>query len=342
MPRRATTSDASTGSSAGLGVIDVDSRHFLGRNAVSEKVNSNYCRIRGYFWTWVVWRDLDPFVSFEELDTYIEQYMEFIYAHGWPTYRALQLLDAMKHHNPRLKGKLPRSHRRVAQGLRKLHITEHHTPVPMEVVWAIAVVLTRTGKIREAVAILLAFHCYLRISEVARLKKVCVVLRGDHRILSAGSCASITLENTKTGPDQFVLIKNTMMEELLKRTLEESSENHELVFGEMTVKSLRAIVKEGQLLIGLTKQEFYNFHGLRGGGCGNDVFREIYTLPQIKLRGRWVSAKSFQIYSRRCRAMLAKGGLPKGDALLMTLISRLTPEMVFGGLGFVEGVSHEL
>ena len=55
-----------------------------------------------------------------------------------------------------------------------------------------------------------------------------------------------------------------------------------------------------------------------------------------------MSVKSFQIYSRRCRAMLAKGGLPKGDPSLMTLISSLTPETVFGGNGFRKGVSHGL
>lgn len=292
MPRRATLSDARTGSMLGLGVINVDSRNILGRNAVSKKVQLDYCRIRGYFWDWVLWREFNPFVSFEELDVYIEQYMEFIYAHGWPTYRALKVLDALKHHNPRLKGRLPRSHR-AAKGLRALHITEHHTPVPLDVVWAVAVVLTRVGKLREAVAILLSFHCYLRIGEVVNLKHVCVVLQGDLR-MGIGSRASITIESAKTGPDQFILIKNDMIEQLLRRMVHITSENHEYVFGEMTVRSLRASFKQGQLLIGLTKQQFYNFHGLRGGGCGNDVFREIYTLPQIQLRGRWVSVKSFR------------------------------------------------
>jgi len=339
MHRRGTSSGVTPGSMWRLGIKHVDSRHILGQNAVSSRVNADYTRIRGYFWNWVFWKDLEPLVSYEILDSSVEQYMEFIYAHGWPSYRAFKIVDALVHQNPLLGSKFARS-RRAARGLRSLHTTEHHTPVPLDVTWAIAVVLARIGKTTESIAILLAFHCYLRIGEVANLEKQNVVLQGDSR-MGRGSRSSITLSSTKTGPDQFVLVKNNMIEELLKRAIE-LSDDAVFVFGDMTVRSLRAAFKEGQRLIGLSSTEFYNFHGLRGGGCGNDVFREIYTLPEVQLRGRWISLKSFQIYSRRCRAMLAKDGLPRGDAALVMLLTTFSPWLVFGGDVFEEGGRHEL
>ena len=75
----------------------------------------------------------------------------------------------------------------------------------------------------------------------------------------------------------------------------------------------------------------------------HDVFREIYTLPQIQLRGRWVSVKSFRFTVAGVEQSLAKGGLPKGDPSLMTLKFPLSHQRCFlEEMVFREGVRHEL
>lgn len=314
-----------------VGAILPPATGILQEAAVSAVTNQRYKRCREWFWDWILEYHYPEFMSISDLDEAAARYMEWIYISDHPFGRALSLPDALRHANPMLRGKLPFC-QRAKKGLENLQKVDHHDPVPAEVAWGISVALMHLGKVAESTAILLAFHCYLRINEVVQLCTEDVIVRGDERMRER-ALPSISLRKGK-GPgktrlDESVILKDVVIEELLRRQIKRTKSS--ILFEGLTTDELRVAFYEGQKLLGIEEENRFDFHGLRGGGASHDVYVEGLSLDRAQLRGRWRSKSSFRIYIRRNRNVLAKGNLPSGDKELVTLMRQLSPEEVFGG-----------
>jgi integrase len=275
---------------------------------------------------WIVEEGFSYPRSILELDDLAELYCEWIYHYGGAKYRAEQLPDALIFYNPLLKGKLVLCIF-ARKGLKILSPPASRIPIPPKLAWAIIVVLVRMNKRDSAIAVLLAFDCYLRISEVVNLKCFRVFLVGDSR-LGYGAKSSVTMKCTKGGPNQSVNISLKLVERCVGLVREDRVTDEQLFIG-MTIAGLREDFYQALEVLQI-ERGYYVFHGLRAGGAGTDLATERLTFEQIQKRGRWESKKSAKIYVRLCRASLVEGGLPMGNQELVRLLFILDHESVFG------------
>ena len=84
----------------------------------------------------------------------------------------------------------------------------------LDVALALAVVISLVGCVGAAIALLVSYDCWLRISEAARLKPRDVV---DNRgqADAAGRGVAVYLETTKTGRRQAVLVESPALADIL-------------------------------------------------------------------------------------------------------------------------------
>ena len=271
-----------------------------------QSTKQKYQTTRDLFYDWIEDSGHEPPTTPYELDDLAELYLDEIAIYGRPTYWGLTLPDALIHSNSRLRGKLVKC-KDAVKGLKRFKPSRHHIPVSPALAWAIAGVLELTDEGDSAGAVLLAFHCYLRIGEVVNLQCNDVVLRGDPHV-PKGSMSSVTMKSTKKGPDQTVMIDDDLVEDLIRR-IRGKRRGSQLLFGDtLTAPVLRAAFNGAQLLLGLPERCLM-FHGLRSGGAGYDLWANRRSFEEIKKRGRWKDEDSADLYVRRTRAMLIRSTL---------------------------------
>ena len=106
----------------------------------------------------------------------------------------------------------------------------------------------------------------------------------------------IGLSNTKTGPNQSVIVRCSFVTSLILLLLKNKNENSkEKLFPFKNENDFRKIFKSGCISIGLNK---YNFspHCLRHGGATHDFVINKYSINDIIERGRWSESKSVRTY----------------------------------------------
>ena len=104
--------------------------------------------------------------------------------------------------------------RRCIAGWDRLLPSTPYAPMHQDVVHALAAVMCLLGCHGAAVALLVSFDCWLRVSEVAGLRPGDVV---DNRGAAdpAGRGVAVYLETTKTGRRQAVLVESPQVADLL-------------------------------------------------------------------------------------------------------------------------------
>jgi integrase len=215
----------------------------------------------------------------------------------------------MEWKNPETTGRWPRL-RAAAAGFRRLQEVSSWPPLPAELAFAAAVLLHKWRKTASAIAVLTAFHCYLRVGEVVGLTRALTVLPGDEALASRVK-PSITVLKAKTGKLQSVFLECPLVIALLRKQREVSIGRIRM-FESMTAESLREDLKLAlqRLAVPGATTERYVFHSLRHGGAAHDYHSGAKTFAQVKERGRWKSEDCCRLYVQRAKVWLILDGLP--------------------------------
>ena len=105
-----------------------------------------------------------------EVDYYLSQYMESLYQNSIPNGKqhAANTLFGIIRRCPQYKLCFPLS-RQSLKGFQKLIQSVSHTPLTYYTCVAMAAVMSKSGYFHRAIALLLMFHCYLRVGEMESL-----------------------------------------------------------------------------------------------------------------------------------------------------------------------------
>jgi hypothetical protein len=117
---------------------------------------------------------------------------------------------------PEVKGRLFSSSLAL-RGWKRLVPPVSHPPLSWDLAVVIAVRLAAVGQWPSGVGVLLAFNCYLRIGELAGLRRRHVALDSDVRFGSAHRGMSLGLRRTKTGPYKWVKVRSPEVQTLVRR-----------------------------------------------------------------------------------------------------------------------------
>ena len=139
------------------------------------------------------------------LDRLLAVYIQHSYDTASPFTYAAHALHAVVYHRPDLKAHLFIS-RQCLKGWERVKKSTSHPPLTWELTVAIACTLARSGFHAPAVAMLVAFDCYLRVGELTRIRLRDVVLPSDPRMGLAHTGMAVCLARTKTGLNQSVAL----------------------------------------------------------------------------------------------------------------------------------------
>jgi integrase len=291
----------------------------LSRQRISVPSQRIYKRVLHHFLTW--WRRgrWDPPSSLAEIDAIAEVYVEWLCSSGAPLYHATHLGAALCLYEPWLKGRLPRLQMAVS-GLRRQRMVKSWLPIPLDLLQAAAIVLWRWGESQAAIALLLSFDCYLRISEVVGLQCSLLILPGDRVLGRQGSSPSLTLLQAKTGRDQSVHITEPLVIFLLKRQRAKArAMRQSRLLYSLSERRLRFLFHKALYALGIPVG-VYVFHSIRHGGSCYDFHFDILSVSGVMERGRWTSLKTCRIYLTRGRSAMLDGSLPLGNQLLISAL----------------------
>jgi len=282
---------------------------------------------------------LDALVADETLERYrcaVARFLEFVAEHGdypdtaadcdyWLAYFAHTAYVAgtpsrgevekatfgVEHWLPEL-APLPLA-RRCVRGWKKLRPPQPAAPMPRDLLYACAAVTALAGDGASAVAMVVSYDVWLRISEVSGLTADAVV---DHRgqLDPIGRGVSVYLPRTKTGRHQAVRVENPAVANLLlawTEAVREVDGPHARLFG--TPAELRAALAralsalDGGVLE--TRGLHFTWHSLRHGGASRAHLAGM-PMSDILLRGRWAAESSGRHYVQAGRQLLLSQTLP--------------------------------
>lgn len=203
--------------------------------------------------------------------------------------------------NPHLKGSLKRS-RAVYAGWDKIHPSSSPPPIPAALIALQAMTLRACGLGEVGLALLLAFHGLLRISELGRLLWHDVLLPGDIRLpeSTARNSGGLLIRVAKTGVLQFVpLTDPTLLRLLAQAKLEQSASDNVL---KLSVAETRRLFDWSLAESGCAQLGFV-LHSLRHGGATH-LYMKGYEVATIQVTGRWKQVKTCQRYVQAGRGLL--------------------------------------
>lgn len=243
----------------------------------------------------------------EELDDLLLDYIHELYEEGAGKTSASMTLYGILMLVPNLKGKVPKSTQAV-KGWHKQVPGRTYPPLTWELAVTIATQLSRAGAFRAAVGVVLAFDCFLRISELCNLLREDVADSSDGRIGSEHVGMILRLRTTKTGKNQWVTVLDPSVKQLLRMLLRDTKKGQPLF--PYTTAQFRRYFKAS--CADLTLSSLYVPHSLRHGGATR--YRHVlhWTVEDILERGRWASTKSARRYIQSGVALLLAMEVPSG------------------------------
>ena len=253
--------------------------------------------------------------STSEVDELLLEYLHDFYLAGGSkgaannvVYGIIMLLPGVRHRIP--------SSRLALRGWSRLHPPQSYPPLTWELAVVIGVQMTRSGHFAEGLATVLGFHCYLRLGEICNLRVSDVADSGDARVGCEYRGMALRLRTTKTGPNQWVEVKDAAVIALLRQRLS-GRRSGTFAFG-FSASSYRRLFKA--VLSNLGLRSSYVPHSLRHGGATRDHLLGA-SLEHVLMRGRWASTKSARHYIQAGRAMLLANDVPRPVADLGTLFA---------------------
>jgi len=245
----------------------------------------------------------------KRLDRLLAVYIQHSYDSASPFTYAAHALHAVVYHRPDLKQHLFIS-RQCLKGWERVKKSASHPPLTWELTVVIACTLARWGCHAPAVAMLVAFDCYLRVGELTRIRRRDVVMPDDARMGRAHTSMAVCLAKTKTGLNQSVAVDRPEVAHILcawVRAMPPSADGNPLVFA-FSPDYLRRLMRSACVQLGVGHTAYVP-HSLRHGGATADFLR-TGSVERVQFRGRWKSMESLRTYVQTARALLAAQRVP--------------------------------
>lgn len=161
----------------------------------------------------------------------------------------------------------------------------------------------RANRLDIATIVWISFNAYLRINECLRLSYTDIAL--PTRTTPGG----ISLEKTKTGTNQSVIITDPNVWKILEIHLSRCPESTKKIFSGISGIMVLHMMKRASYQIGLPHTIEFTPHCLRHGGATHD-FIQGKSLTDIVYRGRWACSKSAENYIQTGRSLLLRFQIP--------------------------------
>lgn len=241
------------------------------------------------------------------IDQRLSQYIDYLFAHKGSFEYATQTLFGLIHKAPQLRFALGESRLRL-RGWKNLKLSKSHPPITWELTCLFAVTMAKWGYHAEAVATLLSFDCYLRVSELTRIEYHDVLMPNDPRIGSVHTRMAVRLAKAKTGLEQSVSIDRADVQQVLHAyLLAYPFLERDRIFP-FSPATFRFIIRQVAESLGLGEIPYVP-HSFRHGGATHS-FQAGATIEQIMFRGRWVAMESCRRYIQTARARLIRETIP--------------------------------
>jgi len=266
----------------------------------------DYCEQNGEDW-----------ITAADLDAVLTEYFHacFVENEGKGKQAAVNTRSGLIHLYPELKNELARSSRAL-RGWSKLKPSTAYPPLTWHLSVLIAVRMVLDGRYRYAVGVLLAFDCLLRVGELVKLRREDITDLRDARVGSEYRGVGLRLRMTKTGPNKWVEVRDTAVQQLISGVLR-STPRGGLLFP-FSTDQFRSVLKATCRTLGLDAG--YVPHSLRHGGATR-LSLLGWKVEDIRLRGRWATSKSTEHYIQSGRAMLLSVSVPEQMARLGELFA---------------------
>jgi integrase len=264
----------------------------------------------------------------QQLDSILASYIEYLYHNHHSYSLASYTFNGLIFFCPRYKTHLPVSHSQLT-GWHRRHPTVSKPPLTVNLVKLISAVMLTSGDTDCAVATILAFDCYLRISEFTRLAVSDVSSPLDTTFANQ---TAIRLARTKTGTNQSVIVLNTHVVAILHAYIARrivvvgTGSGAASLFG-VSADQYRRVFHRVCDVLQLSSLNFTP-HSLRHGAATRDYLARM-PIDDIMFRGRWASTKSTRIYVQSSRALLIQLDIPRYAAELADTLSAFTLTQLF-------------
>lgn len=253
-----------------------------------------------------------------EVDRHLAAYIQHLFDTGQPFHLASCAVFGVQHHAPWMAQHLAAS-KLALKGWHRLQPSESHPPLTWELTCLLAVWLAIRGERDAALALLLGFDCYLRISEILGLTVRDVATANDPRLGAAYRGMMVRLARTKTGVNQAVTVEHLVVARLLQAHVRGRPAESK-VFS-ISRSRLYEVFHRATQAVGVGDHG-YSPHSLRHGGATRH-FLQGRPIADVMFRGRWSSAKSVKTYIQSGRALLLLNTVDTEVAELGILCARL-------------------
>jgi integrase len=259
--------------------------------------------------------------TFEELDTALSSYFQFMFDNAGELHcsksEAQCALFGVVMKLPRAQNELVLA-RRCLRNWNRQTPSVSYPPITRDLTVIVAANMASRGKLRHAIATLLGFDACLRVGELTSLKRKHVADSGDPRLGSGFTGMAIRLEKTKTGPNQFVRLRDSSVVKLVRTLLKDCPSPESWLFP-FTTAQFRYEFKRTVAALGLPD---YRPHSLRHGGATHLFVHEGKSIDYIMHVGRWASSKSARRYIQQGRALLMGLTIPPRIAEAAAVLAR--------------------
>ena len=254
----------------------------------------------------------EPILVAEDLDYWFSLWAWQAYSSGRGRSMVVRALAGLVFFYPEVWASLSMS-RQSLRGWSRLAPPRPYAPMPRELVWAVASVARCRNWGALAVGLLVAFDCWLRISEVSALLVDHVVDRRSSSD-SVFSGVVVYLPHTKTGHRQAVRVLCPHVSSLLIQVRDATARDGPTArlfpFPDVLRKQLSSVLSA---LLGPDREMRglkFVWHSARHGGASR-AYAEGMAVEDILMRGRWRQARSATRYLQTGRAMLLASQLPR-------------------------------
>ena len=253
------------------------------------------------------------FNDFDSIDTVLSEYIDSLYSRGKSYSLAVCTVYGLCLCFPKLSSRSYLAESKLClKAWRRLQPSTSYPPLTYEVTCAIAFSMFNNGDIDHAIATLLAFDCYLRISEFSNLTVNDIIQPGVDARTSRTSHGRVIvcLAQTKTGRNQSVIVRRPEVAQLLLHFMQHKRSNNTAssALFDFTPASYRRVFHATCHRLGLSHIS-YTPHSLRHGGATFD-FQNNVPIADIKTRGRWKDTKSAERYIQTGVALLRLFDVP--------------------------------
>lgn len=191
-------------------------------------------------------------------------------------------------------------------GWKRVQPSEPWPPMLYELALLCAFWLGKNGRRAEGAAMLVSFHCLLRIGELLGAKVGDVAGPRDARLGSSAKGWTVALPRTKTGKHQWVVVHDDLVAGLLSSWTRGRGRSESLF--ELSAHRFRKGMKDACQALGLGDIGYVP-HSLRHGGA-TYLRAKGWSLPDIQQRGRWKVGESAAHYIQQGRALLLAQSVP--------------------------------